>query len=211
MTRSLITLAILALAAGTALAGPGDPRIVQGTLEWPPSLSAEPFVVIRGEDGRLYYTDLGAAQRRTPGTLTAGSRVSVLAVEGSRPYELAAIAFGAGDASTLGLTAPTTPAPMPSASIPSTAPTPGPSPEPLWRLDGVVQSVSGTAITLRTDDGRTHTVDASPLSDATLKALRPGDRVSLFGVPRGDNRLVANGYIQTSEPPPPAASPRPTR
>jgi hypothetical protein len=50
------------------------------------------------------------------------------------------------------------------------------------------------------------TVDVSQLSDQTLAALRPGDRVSLFGVPRKDNRLVANGYIQ-SEGASPSASP----
>jgi hypothetical protein len=203
MKRSLIALAILALFSGTASAAPGDPRVVQGTLEWPPSLSAEPFIVLRSEDGRLVYVDISAAQRRIPGALTAGSRVAVLAVEGARPYEMAAMAVGAGDASALGLTLPPA-APMPAASIPSTPPAPSATPEPLWRLDGTVQSVSGTAITLRTGDGQTHTVEASQLSDTTLKGLRDGDRVSLFGVPRPDRRLVANGYIQTSDPAPPA-------
>ena len=210
MKRSLVALAILALVAGAAAAAPGDPRVVQGTLEWPPSLSAEPFIVMRGEDGRVYYVDISAVQRRVPGVLTAGSRVAGLGVEGTRPYEMAAIAFGAGDATSLGLTAPSA-APAPSASISSTAPAPGSSPEPLWRLDGTVQSVSGTTITLRTAVGKTHTVDASQLSDTTFRALRPGDRVSLFGVPRPDHRLVANGYIQITDPTPPAASPRSPR
>jgi hypothetical protein len=70
-----------------------------------------------------------------------------------------------------------------------------------------VQSIAGTGVTVRTDDGRRQTVDLSELSLVTLRALRPGDRVSLFGVPRPDRRLVANGFIQT-EAPPPAASPR---
>jgi len=206
MKRSLVVLAILTLLAGPALAAPGDPRVVEGTLEWPPNLAAEPFVVVRSEDGRLYYVDISAAQRRVPGPLTAGSRVAVLGVEGTRPHETAAIAFGPGDAAALGLTVPGA-GPAPSASIPSTAPAPAQPPEPLWRLEGAVQSVSGTAITLRTDDGQVHTVDASNLSDTTVVALRPGDRVSLFGVPRPDRKLVANGYIQSSDPPPPAASP----
>jgi hypothetical protein len=208
MNRSLVAVAILALSAGSALAAPGDPRVLQGTLEWPPSLSAEPFVVIRGEDGRLFYSDISAAQRRTPGALTAGSRVAVVGVEGNRPYEMAAIAFGAGDAAALGLVVPSA-APAPAASIPSGVVASPPS-EPMWRLDGTVQTVAGTTVTLRTDDGRTHTVDVSQLSGATVSALRRGDRVSLFGVPRRDNRLVANGYIQ-SEPAAPAASPASTR
>lgn len=209
MKRSLITLAILALTAGTALAAPGDPRIIQGTVEWPPTLSTEPFVVIRGEDGRLYYTDISAAQRRAPGAVTAGSRVAALGLEGSRPYELAALAFGPGTAASLGLTT-LTPAPAPSASMPSTAAEASSAPEPMWRLDGIVQSVSGTMVALRTADGRTHTVDASQLSNGTIRALRPGDPVTLFGVPRADNKLIANGYVQ-SEPASPAASPPSTR
>lgn len=211
MKRSVIALAVLALLAGTTHAAPGDPRVVQGILEWPPNLSAEPFVVIRGEDGRLYYADLGASQRRVPGAVTAGTRVAVLGVEGNQPHELAALAFGPGDATSLGLAAPpASPAPAPSASIPSTAAAPTATPEPMWRLDGAVQSVAPPKLALRTDDGTMHTVDVSQLSPATVGALRAGDRVTLFGVPRADERLIANGYIQ-AEPGTPAASPPSTR
>jgi hypothetical protein len=63
-------------------------------------------------------------------------------------------------------------------------------------------------VTLRTDGGE-RTVDASDLSPLTVRGMRRGDRVSLFGVPRADQRLVANGFIQVDAPPP-AASPRTT-
>ena len=213
MKRFLVALAVLGVSATAAVAAPGDPRVLQGTLEWPATVANEPFVVLRGEDGRLYYADISAAQRRTADPMTSGSRIAVLGVEGGRPYELAAIAVGSGDAASLGLTpAGTTTAstPAPSASVPSTAITSGPPPEPMWRMDGTVQSVAGTTVTLRTTDNRNVSVDASQLSDKTLGALRAGDRVSLFGVPRKDRRLVANGYIQ-SEVASPAASPRSTR
>ena len=214
MKRVLVALAVLGVSASAAVAAPGDPRVLQGTLEWPATVASEPFMVMRGEDGRLYYADISAAQRRTADPMTSGSRIAVLGVEGGRPYEVAAIAIGAGDASSLGLTpagstTASTPS-APSASIPSTAITPGPPPEPMWRLDGTVQSLAGTTVTLRTTDHRNVSVDVSQLSDKTLGALRPGDRVSLFGVPRKDRRLVANGYIQ-SEVASPAASPRSTR
>lgn len=211
MKRSLIALAILGLSAGAVDAAPGDPRVLQGTLEWPATVNSEPFVVLRGEDGRLYYADISVAQRRTADPMTSGSRVAVLGVEGSRPYEIAAIAVGAGDAAALGLmpsgaTASAPSAATPAASIPSTAVAPGPPAEPMWRVDGTVQSLSKGQVTLRRSDARMVTVDVSQLSDQTLAALRPGDRVSLFGVPRKDNRLVANGYIQ-SEGASPSASP----
>jgi len=188
MKRSLIVVALVVLSAGVALAAPGDPRIVQGTLEWPATVTTESFVVIRSAEGRTYYADLAAAQRRTPAPLTAGSRVSLLGIEGSRPYELAAMVIGTGDAASLGV---------------------APSAEPMWRVDGIVQSVAGRSVTLRTEDGQTSTVDVSQLSDSTVNALHPGERVSLFGVPRQDRRLIANGFVQ-SESVPPAASPRTT-
>jgi len=205
MKRSLVALALLGLSAGAAVAAPGDPRVLQGTLEWPATVTSEPFVVMRGDDGKLYYADISVAQRRTPDPLRAGSRMAVLGVEGSRPYEIAAIAIGAGDATSLGVTPSGSPS-TPSASIPSTALTPGPPAEPMWRMDGTVQSVAGTTITLRTTAGRTASVDVSLLDEKTRQALRTGDRVSLFGVPRKDRRLVANGFIQ-SDAGSPAASP----
>jgi hypothetical protein len=217
MKRALLALALVGLGAGAALAAPGDPRVIQGTLEWPATLANEPFVVIRGEDGRQYYADIANAQRRTTDPMTSGTHVAVLGVEGSRPYEIAGIAIGAGDAASLNLTAPGAPtaaapsAPTsPSASVPSTAVAPAPPAEPLWRVDGTVESLSGNSLTLRTGEGRTSTVDVSQLSDKTLTALKVGDRVSLFGVPRKDHRLVANGYIQ-SETGSPSASPRSAR
>jgi hypothetical protein len=206
MTRVLAALALVALLVPLAQAAPGEPRIVQGTVEWPPTLSAEPFIVVRGRDGGLYYVDVSAAQRRAPGPVTAGAPVAVVGVEGSRPYEMAGLAFGPGDATALGLVLPGV-TPLPSVAIPFSPVTP-PS-EPMWRVDGTVQSVAGGQVTLREDDGRTQTVDASQLSPATLRHLRPGDRLSLFGAPRPDGRLIASGLVQT-EPAPPAASPRTT-
>ena len=73
---AVLALAILGLSTGTTLAAPGEPRVVQGTLEWPAAVSTQPFVVIRGDDGRMYYADINSAQRRTAGQLAAGTRVS---------------------------------------------------------------------------------------------------------------------------------------
>jgi type 1 fimbria pilin len=203
MKRVLIlVLAILALSSGVALAAPGEPRVVQGTLEWPATVSNQPCGVIRGADGRTFYADIASAQRRTSGSIAAGSRIAVLGIEGSRPYEIAAIAIGAGDASSLGL--------VPGgAAEPSVSVAGGSAPpsEDMWRVEGIVETVSGSTVALRGSDGRSRSVDLSQLNESTWRSLRLGDRITLFGAPRDDRRLIANGFIQ-SEAPVPAAFPR---
>src|SRR6266446_5622259 len=84
MKLALTAVAVLLL-AGPALAAPGDPRTVRGSLEWPASLSAEPFVVVRGDDGRLYYADVSSAQRMNAGAISG--RISIVGVEGTQPHE----------------------------------------------------------------------------------------------------------------------------
>src|SRR5206468_815760 len=81
----------------------GDPRLVQGVLEWPTELTAEPFVVIRTEDGRWYYADIKSARRLEPAALTVGARVAVLGTEAARPHEITALVFGSGDAAALAI------------------------------------------------------------------------------------------------------------
>src|SRR5919204_849443 len=81
----------LPLAAGAA---PGDPRLVTGVVEWPAALTNEPFVIVRGADGVLYYVGLAAARRE--GAVTAGSRVAVLGLEGRQRHEITAVGLGSG-------------------------------------------------------------------------------------------------------------------
>jgi hypothetical protein len=205
----VVAMSTLALCARPVVAAPGDPRVVQGTVEWPNAPSPDaPFLVIRSDDGRAYTADLTAAQRRSSGALTTGTRVALLGVEGGRPFELTAMVIGVGDASSLGLAPGTTLSPVASpVSAAIVPPAPAAAAEDMWRVDGVVQSVSGASVRLRTATGSSATVDVSGLSEGTLRALRPGERVSLFGVPRSDRKLIANGYIQ-SDTVPPSASPR---
>ena len=73
MKFSAIALTLSVVLASAAVAAPGDPRLIQGTLEWPPAVSSgEPFIVVRGDDGRVYYADVMAAQRYVRGALNAG-------------------------------------------------------------------------------------------------------------------------------------------
>jgi hypothetical protein len=101
--RWFVVLSLTFALASLAHAAPGDPRLVQGVLEWPTKLTAEPFVVIRTEDGRWYYADIKSARRLEPAALTVGARVAVLGTEAARPHEITALAFGSGDAAALAL------------------------------------------------------------------------------------------------------------
>ena len=220
MKRALIATALL-LFAGAAMAAPGDPRALRGTLEWPATLSAEPFIVVRGEDGRLYYADVSRARRMTGGAITGA--VSLVAVEGNQPHELSAVVVGAGD-SALSFATPPVPTPPPAegtpapSSLPRQAATPpppavGPStpppvaaPDPIvpgpatgediWRITGRVMAVTSREFLVETQPGQTVRVDVSKLSSWTRDSVRAGDRVKLFGIPQKDHQLVANGFIQ---------------
>src|SRR5438552_7489435 len=86
--KPALTAAALLLLAGPAMAAPGDPRAVRGNLEWPAVLSAEPFIVVRGDDGRLYYADVARARRTTPGPI-AGATPSV-GLHGNQPHDIGA-------------------------------------------------------------------------------------------------------------------------
>lgn len=243
MTHMLIMLLLGAVLTAPAFAAPGDPRLVQGTLEWPATLTREPVVIVRGDDGRVYLCDVTDVRHRADG-LRAGGRVSVLGLEAARPHELTTIVIAAASAPPTPAAAPepsTAPTPPPSAaptvvimapSSHATAPTPGAGPAPVptivpatattgpamappparrvtppappaaggrsqWsRLDGMVEAVAGSTLTLKMDDGAVAYVDISQLSPNVAQVLRQGTVISVFGYPL-EQKFEAAGYIQT--------------
>ena len=132
----LLTVAFVLVAHVVAVAGPGDPRLVNGVLEWPRTVTNEPFLVVRGDDGVLYYVGVAAARRDGP--LAGGARVSVLGLEGRTANEITALGVGAGETTEAALAhlqgarpAPAVSAPIvatPPAVVPATAPTGTPTP-----------------------------------------------------------------------------------
>ena len=218
-----MALAVLGSAA-SALAAPGDPTALRGTLAWPPTLeSSAPFAAIQSDDGRLYYADLSSVQRRSP-VLRAGGRVSVIGLEGNRPHEITAVAVGAGDTALAAppVTAqadpsaqpPATPVPSaqpPATPAPATVPAPPPQEQvreapPLQRIDGYVDSLSGRTLVVRTAGSRRVSVDLSRVSPALLAILKPGEPITVLGVVEPDQRLMAVGFIHAD--PAPSALPR---
>ena len=213
--KAVLFAAIALLIAIPAMAAPGDPRAVRGSLEWPASLSAEPFIVVRGEDGRVYYADVSGAKRMS--TEAIAGPISLVGIEGNQPHEIAAVVVGAGD-SALNFVVPSVPPPAQLTPVPSslprqTAPTPPPAAVPsapqvaavapetsgdddLWRVQGKITAVSPREFVVQTSSGETVHVDVSKLSAWTRESVRTGDEVKLFGIPQKDERLVANGFIQ---------------
>ena len=219
---TMIALALSVGLAGPALAAPGDPRIIQGALEWPPALAGgESFIVIRGDDARVYYADVMAAQRHVQGALSAGSHIALLGLEGTKPHEIIAVALGSGDAAALSLAlaqAVPTRAPMPPPP-PSTAPAavvpPAPPAVPAvppvrreerrpargeegrWvTLRGSVHGIAGENLFLKRDDGRVVVIDISKLDPSTWQRFRLGAPVTVVAVPVG-NKFQATGFIET--------------
>jgi hypothetical protein len=230
MKSLLAAVMLVALCTLDSLASPGDPRAIQGTIEWPATPNAQPFVVVRGDDGGYYYADVSTAQRRTPDPLGAGSRVAVVGVEGLRPFEVSATAIGPADSATSaaqpagpGITSappPSTlgpPAPPAAPTSPSASDRPSEGSagsegvaEPLWQIQGTVVRVTPATMVLDTRTGERVSVEVTNLSRWTRQMVGPGDEVKLFGVARPDGRRVANGFIYL-EPSTAAASPRTTR
>src|SRR5712691_1292039 len=123
MRRWIVVPALMFAFASSAHAAPGDPRLVQGILEWPAKLTVEPFVVVRADDGRWYYAEIKAAKRLESAPLTAGARVAILGTEATRPHEITAIALRSGDAVALAMALMPHVSPTAVASAPPPAPT----------------------------------------------------------------------------------------
>jgi hypothetical protein len=227
MKSSAIALILSVVLAAPALGAPGDPRLIQGELEWPAALSGgEPFIVLHGDDGRVYYVDVMAAQRYVQGSLSAGSHTALLGLEGSKPHEVIAVALGSGDAAALSLAlaqgqptvslAPPPPSTTPPKTSPSAAAAPAavpparleearaaPGDEGRWvTLRGSVYGVAGQNLFIKKDDGRVVVVDIAKLDPTTAQRLRPGSPVAIVAVPVG-NKFQATGLLET-EPAKPA-------
>lgn len=65
------------------------------------------------------------------------------------------------------------------------------------RVHGIVESVSGSTMKLRTDDGRVMTVDMTVVNPMVQAVLAPGDSVTVIGSV-GTNRATAQ-YIRQDD------------
>src|SRR5262250_162286 len=150
-SRTILVVIVVVLAAhAAAIAGPGDPRLVNGVLEWPRALTNEPFIVVRGDDNVLYYVTITAARRDA--TLAGGARVAVLGLEGRTSHEITALGVGVGDSAESAL------ANLQGAKSTSAAP----APPPAAAAAAVVMPPSGAAPTPPSAPSPTATSSATP-------------------------------------------------
>ncbi len=169
MKVSAIALTLSVVLAAPALGGPGDPRLIQGKLEWPATLSgSEPFIVLRGDDGRVYYADVMAAQRYVQGSLSAGGHTALLGLEGIKPHEILAVALGSGDTAALSLAlAQPTPTPSQTTPPPPSTTLPPPSATPSAVAPPAPAASPATAPSARLESGR-----SAPRKDARWVTIR---------------------------------------
>jgi hypothetical protein len=216
MRRWIVVLALTLASAPSAHAVPGDARLVQGILEWPATLTVEPFVVVRSDEGRWYYAEVKDAKRVGTVPVSAGGRVTVLGTEGTRPHEITALAVSSGDAAALALALMprVTPIPVTTSSPTSESPRPSspavakPASALRWSdVRGTVHSLAGQELIVRTEDGQLVPVDLSDLRGAAV-SLTPGSSIVVYGSP-GDATFHAIGLIQQESRPPvrPVAAP----
>jgi hypothetical protein len=166
MNRLLIAICFVLLFAIPALAAPGEPRFLQGTVEWPAALNGEQVMIVRGDDGRVYSADVSGARRQGPEVVRVGGRVALLVIEGARPYDVTAIVVGAGDATTLAraLSQGSVPAPPATAAVP---PAPVPSPAPVAAPSAPAPVVAATPSAVAV------TAPAPPVAPAPVATVTP--------------------------------------
>jgi len=196
---------VLVLIGGvvTVWANPGDAVAVRGILAWPAILANEPFLVVRADNGRFYYADVTAAERRGTAALRAGNRVAIVGTEGARPHELTAMALGP-DAAAVSSEPPSTsaapPVPGEAAASPrtdSTAPPARITSRQWERVRGTVQSVSGHTLVIRRDDGQQVDIDVSRFDGTMARDIRPGEVVTVFGTAENGKPFTAVGFVRT--------------
>lgn len=174
-----------------ASAGQGDPRLVNGVLEWPAVVGSEPFVIVRSDDGGAYYVAVPAA--RGDASLRAGMRVVVVGIEGRTPHEVTAVGLGSGantDAALAQLlagrsSAPEAPAATPPA--PGNAPTNGAANAPANAPTAAKAPANGAGTVIIVTPGSATSVapapGAAPLTGPAAAAPPPAAPAPAAAVP----------------------------
>ena len=158
----------------SAVAAPNEFRVVSGTLLHPATLGAGvTVVVLKSDDGSVYYADLRAVSDIP--TLQRGAMVTLVGFEGARPDQLVIQVIQPADVA---------PAETPS--------------ERSQRISGRIGSLTGPTVLVQAADGNEATLLLRGIKATILKLLRLGDWVTVFGQPE-DGDFLVTGIIQSQD------------
>jgi uncharacterized protein Veg len=142
-------------------------------------------ITFKADDGRQLTVDASKIGQEIRNSLQPGTAATVAGYQWTGPNALTAEFIQKDTAGAA--------APAPSAS-PTTS---GPVDTSNWqKIHGQVQSVNGSQMTLKADDGRTVNVDMKDVGAAIQKSMTQGTPVTVTGFYTGGQNNVAAKYIQ---------------
>jgi preprotein translocase subunit YajC len=188
---------ILVLAACVALAGAAAAQTSQNVHGTVQSVQGSQLT-LKADDGRVLTVDMSAVGQNIQQALAPGMGVTITGSTGASADQMTAqyIQQDSSDPSRGGAVVG-----QPAAGVTQ--------PSGDWqKVHGTVQSVSGTTLTLKADDGRVLTVDMSAVGQNIQQAMTQGMGVTLAGSPGASADQFTAQYIQQdSSAKQPSASP----
>ena len=160
------------------------------------NLSGSTFT-LKGDDGRNYTVDMSQVNPDVQRALTQNEGVEVVGHFKSGDNRQIAARFIQQDSSNLSRggrqsgTSQTAPSPPVQARSDTK-----PDQEAWQRIHGRVDSIQGSTLRLKADDGRMYTVDISKVSEAVRKAITQGEGVTVVGHFGSDRNHLNAQYVQ---------------
>jgi len=189
-----LVFAFVACVALAAAAAAPTSQNVHGTVQ---SVQGSQLT-IKTDDGRVLTVDMKAVGQDVQKAMAPGMGVTITGSAGARTNHVTAeyIQQDSSDPSRGG-----TVVGQPAAAAPQ--------PSGKWqKVHGTVQSVSGSTLTVKADDGRVLTVDMKAVGQNVQQAMARGMGVTLEGFPGASRNQFTAQYIQQdSSANQPAASP----
>ena len=193
MHRSLRTIAMVAICLAVAGVAAAQSQTVHGQVQ---SVQGSQLTV-KTDDGRVLTVDMSAVGQEIQRAMAPGIGVTISGSPGGTATQMTA-QFIQQDSSD----------PARGGTVAGQSPPPA-QPSGDWqRVHGTVQSISGTTLTVKADDGRMLTVDMSAVGQDIQQALKQGMGVTMAGFPgTGADQFTAQFIQQDASAGQPAASP----
>jgi hypothetical protein len=173
---------------------------IHGRVE---NLSGSTFTM-KGDDGRNYTVDMSQVNPNVQRALTQNEGVEVVGHFKSGDNRQIAARWIQQDSSNLsrgghqsGTSQTAQPAPQPAAPAPPAQAKGDTKDQQAWqRIHGKVDSIQGSTLRLKADDGRMYTVDISKVSENVRKAISQGEGVTVVGHFGSDQSHLNAQYVQ---------------